>query len=385
VCPIGSVLAWTPGKIYMAGPYDGAPFSIVAITSAKVGPFDLGTVVVREALAINPETAVVTVDAKASDPIPHIIKGIVIHVRDIRVYVDRPRFMTNPTSCDPMSLAATVDGAGADPSNPADQQPVTITSPFQLANCQNLQFKPLFHASIPGRTSRANGTALTVKLTYPSAPQGSQANIAQVKVDLPKQLPSRLTTLQKACLASVFNANPANCPAASIVGHGRAITPILPVPLEGPAYFVSHGGEDFPNLTMVLKGYGVTIDLVGSTFINKAGITSSTFKTVPDQPVSSFELTLPAGKYSALGANLPAKTKGTFCGQNLKMPTFFKAQNGLEIHESTPISVTGCPKGLTKTQKLAAALKACHKKKGAKRASCEKAARKAYGAVKKKK
>jgi hypothetical protein len=177
-----------------------------------------------------------------------------------------------------------------------------------------------------------------VKLTYPNAPQGTQANIARVKVDLPKQLPSRLTTLQKGCTAARFNTNPAGCPAASVVGHARAITPILPVPLEGPAYFVSHGGEAFPSLIIVLQGYGVTIDLVGSTFISKAGITSSTFKTVPDQPVTSFELTLPQGKYSALAAN------GNLCKSKLAMPTEFVAQNGATIHQSTKVGVTGCPR-----------------------------------------
>jgi hypothetical protein len=366
---VGSTLAWTPGKVYMAGPYNGAPFSIVAITSAKVGPFDLGTVVVREALHIDPITAAVAVDAKASDPIPHIIKGIVIHVRDIRVSVDRPSFMINPTSCERMSLAATVNGAGADFTNLADQQPVTITSPFQLANCQNLQFNPGFQVSTSGKTSKANGASLNVKLTYPNAPQGTQANIARVKVDLPKQLPSRLTTLQKGCTAAQFNTNPAGCPAASVVGHARAITPILPVPLEGPAYFVSHGGEAFPSLIVVLQGYGVTIDLVGSTFISKAGITSSTFKTVPDQPVTSFELTLPQGPFSALTANgdlcaltrtvlVKRKVKVRIRGHkrtitrrvrqtlpaSLSMPTEFVAQNGAALHQSTPVSVTGCAK-----------------------------------------
>jgi hypothetical protein len=335
---VGSVLAWTPGRVYMAGPYNGAPFSIVAITSAKVGPFDLGTVVVREALVINPETAVVTVDAKASDPIPHIIDGIVIHVRDIRVYIDRPQFMINPTNCDPLSFAATVTGAGANPANPADQAPVTINTPFQLANCQNLGFKPVFKVSTSGKTSRSKGASLSVKLSYPKAPQGTQANIAKVKVDLPKQLPSRLTTLQKACPDSVFNANPAACPAASVVGHATAITPILPVSVTGPAYFVSHGGAKFPELIIVLQGYGVTLDLHGETFISKAGITSSTFRTVPDDPIGSFALTLPQGKYSALAAN------GNLCNSKLAMPTAFTAQNGMTVHRSTPISVTGCAK-----------------------------------------
>jgi hypothetical protein len=125
---------------------------------------------------------------------------------------------------------------------------------------------------------------------------------------------------------------------ASIVGHAKAVTPLLPVPLEGPAYFVSNGGEAFPNLIMVLQGYGVTVDLVGDTFINKAGITSSTFKTVPDAPVGSFELTLPEGKFSALAA------LGNLCKSKLRMPTAFVAQNGATIHQSTKVRVTGCSK-----------------------------------------
>jgi hypothetical protein len=157
------------------------------------------------------------------------------------------------------------------------------------------------------------------------------------------------------------------------------------VPLVGPAYFVSHGNEDFPSLTIVLQGYGVTIDLVGSTFIKK-GITSSTFKTVPDSPFNTFELTLPQGKYAALAANLPANAHGSFCGQNLKMPTLLVAQNGLEIHQQTPITVTGCPKAKTRAQLYAAALTACHKKHNkSKRQACERQARKKYGPVKKKK
>jgi hypothetical protein len=178
-----------------------------------------------------------------------------------------------------------------------------------------------------------------------------------VKVDLPKQLPSRLTTLQKACPDSVFNANPAACPATSRVGTAKAITPILPVPIEGPAYFVSHGGAKFPELIIVLQGYGVTIDLHGETFISKQGITSSTFAAVPDQPVTSFELTLPEGKYSALAAN------GNLCKSKLAMPTEFLAQNGAVIHESTKIGVTGCPK-VHKAKKRAKGKKGAKKTKG---------------------
>jgi hypothetical protein len=341
---VGEILARATGKLYMAGPFEGAPFSIVSITAAKVGPFDLGTVVVHLPLAINPLTAAVTVGPGAPDQIPHIIKGIVIHIREIRAYINRANFTLNPTSCEPASIAATVIGSGKTFNDPSNENPVNLTNPFQAADCRNLEFKPTFTASTAGKTSKANGTSLTVKLTYPKAPLGTQANIKSVKVDLPIQMPSRLTTLQKACLVSTFNANPANCPSHSIVGHATATTPILPVPLTGPAYFVSHGGAKFPELVILLQGYGITIQLHGETFISKAGITSSTFHAIPDQPVTNFELTLPQGPYSALAANLPNKANHSYCGQHLIIPTAFTAQNGVQTHQNTKITVTGCPK-----------------------------------------
>jgi hypothetical protein len=130
---------------------------------------------------------------------------------------------------------------------------------------------------------------------------------------------------------------------------------------------------------MVLQGYGVTVDLVGTTFISKAGVTSTTFKTVPDVPFNTFELTLPTGKYSALTA------LGSVCSEKLTMPTEFTAQNGMTLHQNTSIAVTGCPKkkALTRAQKLALALRACHKQHDhAKRTACERAARHRYGTIK---
>jgi len=365
---VGAVLAYTPGQVYLAGPYNGDPFSLVSVTSAVVGPFDLGTVVVRFGLRIDPLTAQVSVDPTASEPIPHIIDGIVTHVRDIRVYIDRPNFTLNPTSCNPMTISSTLQSSFA--------QSSTVTSPFQAASCASLKFAPKFSVSTAGRTSKAAGASLNVKLSYPPGAIGSYANVAKVKVSLPKQLPSRLTTLQKACTAAVFDANPANCPAASAVGHVKVITPVLPVPLEGNAYFVSHGNEAFPDLTIVLHGYGVTVDLVGSTQI-KNGITTSTFKATPDVPFESFELNLPQGPNSALAAN------ANLCSSKLSMPTEFTAQNGVVLNESTPIKVTGCKPKPTRRQLLAKALKQCHKKKGKAKQGCERQARRRYGIAKK--
>jgi hypothetical protein len=363
----------TGGEVFITEHYAGAPFGLSIVDPAVAGPFNLGKVIVRAKVEVDPHTAALTVTTDSSGPhaIPTILDGIPLQIKHVNVTIDRPGFTFNPTNCNPMSINGTV----------ASSENVTspVNVPLQVTNCATLKFAPKFAVSTQGKTSKANGASLNVKLTYPQGPAGAYANIARVKVDLPKALPSRLTTLQKACTAAQFEANPAGCPAASIIGHAKATTPLIPVPLEGPAYFVSHGGEAFPSLIIVLQGYGVTLDLVGTTFISKAGITSSTFKTVPDAPVGSFELTLPQGKYSALTA------LGNLCTSKLTMPTEFLAQNGTIIHQNTPVGVTGCAKkkSLTRAQKLAAALKLCHKDRNhAKRAKCEKTARHKYGPVK---
>jgi hypothetical protein len=321
-----------PAVIYLTGPYKGAPYGLSIVVPLHVGPFVLQTQIVRAKIEVDPLTAQITV---TTDPLPQVIDGVPTDLRTINAVIDRPGFMFNPTNCSPMSFSgAAYSAQGA--STP-------ISSHFQMGSCQALKFKPDFKVSTSGKTSRKNGASLDVKLNYPTGSLGdnqasSQSNIAQVKVDLPKQLPSRLTTLQKACPSATFAANPANCPLASRVGDVTAVTPVLPVKLTGPAYFVSYGGAKFPELVFVLQGYGVTVYVHAETFISKAGITSSTLRHVPDVPISSFELKLPQGPYSALAAN------GDLCTKTLKMPTAFTAQNGAVIHQSTPIGVTGCPK-----------------------------------------
>jgi hypothetical protein len=336
-------------QIYLTGPYQGAPFGLSIVTRLLAGPFDLGTIVTRARIEVDPHSAQVIV---TSDPLPQIIDGVPTDLRSVSAVIDRPGFMFNPTDCMPSSFVGSATGASAPGSGEAGAS-APIASRFVVGGCRALAFNPSFSVSTSGKTSKANGASLTAKLSYPNAPQGTQANITRVKVDLPKQLPSRLTTLQKACTNAQFEANPAGCPSASVIGHARVVTPLLPVPVEGPAYFVSHGGEAFPSLIMLLQGDGVTVELVGTTFISKAGITSSTFKTVPDVPFSTFTLTLPQGRYSALAANLPVKDHGSFCGQVLTMPTAFVAQNGTEIHRSTKIGVSGCkaPKKVSKKTK----------------------------------
>ncbi|HUN78646.1 MAG TPA: hypothetical protein VMU32_06995 [Solirubrobacteraceae bacterium] len=334
-----------PAPIYLTEGYEGAPYGLSIVVPIHVGPFTLPTQRVRAKIEVDELTSQLTVTTKE---LPQVVAGVPTDLRSINAVIDKPGFMFNPTSCEPQAFSGTAYGTeGA-------QAP--ISSHFQMGSCRALLFKPNFKASTSGKTSRANGASLGVKIVYPTGELGanqasSQANIRSVKVELPKKLPSRLTTLQKACTAAQFDSNPAGCPAASVVGHAKAVTPVLPVALEGPAYFVSNGNEAFPNLIIVLQGYGVTIHLVGDTFISGRGITSSTFKQVPDVPIASFELNLPEGPYSALAAN------GSLCKSKLTMPTHFVAQNGAELQQKTPIAVTGCAK----------AKRATHKKKRHKR------------------
>ncbi|HEX4188947.1 MAG TPA: hypothetical protein VHY83_13710 [Solirubrobacteraceae bacterium] len=362
-----------PGKpelpIYLTGPYEGAPFGLSIVTPVQTGPFDLGTIVTRAKIEVDPYTAQITV---TTDPLPQVVKGVPTDLRTVNSVIDRPGFMFNPTNCNPASFSGTAWGTPP-PGVGGSGATAPIGSRFQVGSCRSLEFKPDFKVSATGNNSKRNGAALTTKIVNPPTAPGEQATteagFSRVKVELPKQLPSRLTTLQKACLAATFEVNPATCPPQSVVGHAKVITPLLPVPLEGPAYFISHGGEAFPDLTIVLQGDGVTNILVGTTFISKSGVTSTTFKATPDVPFSSFELTLPQGPYSALAANtnlcsltrvVTVKKRVTIHSHghtthqvrkvkrrvpsSLSMPTEFVAQNGLQIRQNTPIAVTGCAK-----------------------------------------
>jgi hypothetical protein len=342
----GQPFTVTGGQVFLTGGYKGAPFGLSIVTPAKAGPFDLGQVVVRARLDVDRRTAqaIVTTDAEGPYAIPKILDGIPLQIKRVNVTIDRPGFGFNPTNCNPLSLSGSIQGG--------EGQNAPVAVPFQVTNCSLLKFTPKFTVSTSAKTSKQRGASLTTKLSYPKGPQGAQANIAKVKVSLPKLLPSRLTTLQKACLASVFEANPAACPPQSIVGRAKVVTPLLPVPLAGPAYFVSHGNEAFPNLTVILQGDGVTVELVGDTLIRN-GVTTTTFKATPDTPFSSFELTLPQGLFSALTTN------ANLCQNAAKliMPTELQAQDGALIKQSTKIAVQGCPKHKKAKHKKAKAKK----------------------------
>jgi hypothetical protein len=357
------------GDIYLTGPHcaPGAsaghacgPFGLSIVVHLIAGPFNLGIKVVRARIAVDVNDSTVTVATDEAGPysIPQIVFGVPVRLRRVTVALNRAGFMFNPTNCKAQQIAASVVGSQGAVAN--------TSSPFAAGGCKSLAFAPKFTASTNAHTSRSKGANLDTKLVYPANAMGNDANIARVKVSLPRQLPSRLTTLQQACPANVFEANPANCPAASIVGVARASTPILPVGVAGPVYFVSHGGEQFPSLVIVLQGDGVRVDLTGTTFIDKQGITSSTFTTIPDVPVSTFELSLPQDRFSALAANgnlcsatriVTVKRKVTRHRhghvvretvnvrqrkRGMALGTELVAQNGLAVRQETKLVVNGC-------------------------------------------
>jgi hypothetical protein len=316
--------------VYLTGPYKGAPFGLLMLIHTEAGPFNLGDIPVRATVTVDPQTAQLTV---TSDPLPTIRQGIPLRIRTVSITIDHAGFIFNPTSCNPLSERGTVtstEGASAN-----------LASRFQAAGCSALPFKPKLTAYSHARTSRANGMSLEVKVNYPA---GSEANMRSITLHLPKQLSSRLTTIQNACLATTFQANPASCPAASDVGTARALTPVLKRAMSGPVYLISHGGKAFPDIVVVLQGEGVTVNLAGAIGISASGATSSTFGNLPDAPVSSFAFTLPTGPHSLLAPYLPASAKGQLCGTKLLMPTTITGQNGAVITQSTKIAITGCPK-----------------------------------------
>jgi hypothetical protein len=312
------------GPVYLTGPYNGAPYGMSIAVPAIAGPFNLGIDVTRATINVNQTTAQVIV----TSVIPRIFKGTPLRLRRISIAIEKQSFLFNPTNCSAFATESSVTGYIPGSSTSST---VNLSSPFQVANCAALAFKPAFKAATGAKTSKANGASL--ETTINAVP--GQANVKSVLVQLPKQLPSRLTTLQKACPQATFEANPLGCPSGSYVGGVRANTPTLPDKMKGPAVLVSHGGAAFPDLDLVLEADGVRVILVGNTDI-KNGITKTNFASTPDVPVSSVTVNLPIGPHSALGAF------GDLCATPLAMPTTITGQNGKVIKQNTKINVTGC-------------------------------------------
>jgi uncharacterized repeat protein (TIGR01451 family) len=328
VGPGSAPLSINGTRVYLTGPYEGRPFGLSIVTPAVAGPFVLsgdagnGNEVVRASIAVDPHTSALTVQ---SDPLPQELNGVPLDIRGIDIEINRGGFMFNPTNCDAMSVTGQLT------STTGTTDPVSY--PFQSSDCAVLPFKPKFTAVTQGKASKKRGASLHVRVVSGAG----QANVAQVKVNLPIQLPSRNSTLQKACSDSTFEANPASCSSESVVGQATAVTPLLKGPLTGPAYIVSHAGRSFPDLDIVLQGEGITLILTGNTDIKK-GVTSSAFKAVPDAPINTFDLVLPEGPHSILAAF------GNLCTGKLNMPTQITGQNGAVIKQTTKIGAIGCPK-----------------------------------------
>jgi hypothetical protein len=314
------------GPVYMTGPYNGAPFGLSIAVPAVAGPFNLGTVITRSTINVNPTTARVT----AESVLPTIVKGVPIRLRSLKVEVNRQGFLINPTNCSLEATESTLTSTfGSVQSG--------LSTPFQAEGCSGLAFKPTFTASTSAKHSKTGGASLVTTLSQVPG----QANVKSVLVTLPKALPSRLTTLQKACLAKVFEANPFNCRTSSPgseVGTATALSPTLPGVMKGPAFLVSHGGEAFPSLELVLEDIGVRVIVEGKTDIKK-GITTTNFESTPDVPVSTITVTLPMGEHSALTTE---QLTTNLCTAKLIMPTKIVGQNGKEFKQNTVIAPTGC-------------------------------------------
>jgi hypothetical protein len=311
------------GHVYLTGPYQGAPYGLSIVVPAVAGPFDLGNVVTRAGIGVETYSGRVVVTSS----LPTITGGVPLRLKTLSVAIDRPSFLLNPTSCAPLaSDSALTSTFGAAQS---------LSTPLQVGDCAKLAFKPSFAAYTDAKASRANGASIEVKIA-----QGPhEANIREVQLQLPKRLPARLTTLQKACPAATFEVAvpPGACAETSRVGSATVATPVLPDKLTGPAYLVSHGGQAFPDLDLVLRGDGVEVVLVGHTHISSAGITTSTFEALPDVPISNVAVSLPLGPQSVLSAN------GNLCKARLQAPTTIIAQSGAKIAPQTTIAVRNCP------------------------------------------
>jgi hypothetical protein len=351
------------GQVYLTTGYQGSPYGLAIVVPAEhVGPYNLGKIVTRAGIQVNEETAQVT----TTSAVPTIVSGAPVRLRAIQILLNRAGFIRNATHCSAGSIESTLYGTGTLPASNLIKD--ELKTPYAATGCSALPFKPVFTSTTSANTSRQNGATLTVKYTQ----NPGESNIQRVETQLPFALPSRLTTLQKACTEGAFAANPASCPAASNVGTVVAHTPLLNTPLTGTAILVSHGGRAYPDLDFVLHEVaGVKVRVVGHTEI-KNGITYSRFENVPDTPVSSFELTLPSGPNSLLGAN------GSFCTEtttskkkvalrkngkvvrkkghvvfttqktthlkavSLVMPTTMVGQNGAKMVQQTQIAVQGC-------------------------------------------
>jgi len=323
---VGGVLTYVEGKVYLGGPYGGAPLSAIVITPAVAGPFDVGTVITREALNLNPTTAEVSVDGEHSDPIPYILEGIPLKVRDIRVYTDRPEFTLNPTSCDPSQVGARLWGSFLDVFSSADDVPVALSTRYQTANCLTLGFKPQLNLHLNGGTARGAHPGLRAVLNA----RPGDANIGAAVVTLPRSAFLDQAHIRTICTRVQFAAD--QCPKGAQYGYARAFTPLLDEPIEGPVYLRS-SNHQLPDLVADLHGL-VDVEIVGRIDSFRGGIRSS-FETVPDARVSKFVLRMQGGKKGLI------VNSRDLCAGVAKATARFTGQNG-KVHNFRPVMRADC-------------------------------------------
>ncbi|MGC1851175.1 MAG: hypothetical protein WA687_01900, partial [Solirubrobacterales bacterium] len=284
---VGSQLTYVPGSLYLAGPFGGAPLSVVGIVPAVAGPFDVGTVVVRQALKIDPRTAEITADGAKSDPIPHILAGIPLSVREIQVYADRPKFTYNPTSCDPFATNASIWGGGANAFSLSDDSPAKRQARYQAADCSRLGFKPSLSLKLKGGTKRGDHP----KLRSVYKPRPGDANLEDLVLRFPRSAFLDQGHIRTICTRVQFAAKA--CPERAIYGHARVFTPVLDEPLEGPLYLRS-SNHNLPDVVLALHGI-VDVEAVARVDSKQGGLRVS-FTDVPDAPVTKAVVTMQGGK-----------------------------------------------------------------------------------------
>jgi hypothetical protein len=314
-----------PTALFLAGPYKGAPYSLVAEVPAQAGPFDFGDIVVRTAIDLNPVTAQVI--AK-SDPLPQILEGVPIAYRDVRIEVKKPDFTVNPTSCEQRYVTTTItsiDGTEAHPSVPT-----------KVGDCGALNFKPKLKFKLKGGTHRGDFQQLTATLTTGK----KEANMSKVQVTLPHSEFLEQGHIGTVCTRVQFAAD--KCPAESIYGFAQAVTPLLDKPLEGPVYMRS-SNHPLPDLVADLKGQ-FDIELAGRIDSANGGI-RNTFETVPDAPVTKFVLKMKGGKKSLL-----VNSRNLCKGKPARATVHMVGQNG-KVHNERPVVLNGCGKKPKKSHK----------------------------------
>jgi hypothetical protein len=316
-----------PGKAFLAGPYKGAPLSMAVITPGVAGPYDVGTVVVRVALNVNPETGQINA---VSDEIPNVFDGVKLDVRSIDVNVNKASFMRNPTNCEAGATSGTINGGGANPADPASFSSYAVSAPYQATECNKLAFKPKLFTKLFGPTKRAKNPRIRAIL---EAREGD-ANLSRAALTLPHSLFLDQSHIKTVCTRVQLAAKA--CPSGSVYGQAEAKSPLLDNKLKGPVYLVS-SSDKLPNLVADLRGQ-VNIQLRGVISSKRGGL-KTVFPTVPDLPVKKFIMNMKGGKKSLL-----VNSENT-CAKKQTAVLNLKGQNGKQVKNNKyRLNISSCKK-----------------------------------------